>query len=107
MKKIIDDCYLPNDMFIKGYIRCAYSIVAPKYVLAEDMHFHDPRYKEAPASTKHKIITDRSGILCKFLKRVLKIRVGSRQDCEAHFEIDSGKCPAIQSTGCNACPRAV
>jgi len=103
MNKVKINCHLPNDIYVKGYIKGANSTKAPRYILAEDMDFYDPRYKQAESRTKNKIIASRSGKLCEFLERTLHIRVGSLDDCNNYFSTSTGPCPTAVSANCFSC----
>lgn len=104
MNKIITDCCLPKDIFVKGYIKAAHSTKYPRYILAEDMDLHDPRYKKEETKTKKRIIDERTGKLCVFLEDRVNIRVGSRKDCERYFAITNGPCTVNPCSEVSYCP---
>lgn len=58
------------------YINLANSI-PKRYIISEDMDFYDPKSKNVCQKTKTKIINDRAGKLCKYLKKEFKIIVAN------------------------------
>lgn len=58
------------------YIKVA-NVTAFKYILSEDIHFYDPKKKQANHITKEKIKNRRNGRLQKYLAKELKITVAS------------------------------
>jgi len=58
------------------YINLANSIPR-RYIISEDMDFYDPKSKNVCQKTKTKIINNRAGKLCKYLKKEFKIIVAN------------------------------
>lgn len=81
------DYKIPKDCFIRAYLDCADNIIAPRYIISEDLYFYDPCSGSMTVATQTKIKITRSGVLCKHLERHLRIRIGSCDDCSKYFEI--------------------
>ena len=62
------------------YIKCANS-TSTKYILTEDIDFYDPKKKRTNPTERKKVMNQRKGVLCKYLKHVHKITVGMLQHC--------------------------
>lgn len=92
IKRIHHDYRLPKNPFVLRYIMCANVTREPKYILANDMDFHQPTAKRQATVTQNHIRTSRKGALCRFLEKELCIRVGTADDCKTHFSIDHGIC---------------
>jgi len=92
VKKKIRDDYGLSDPTVMEYIKCAYATNEPRYILAEDMYFYDPRERRAASATQIEIKESRQGRLCKYLEEQLHIRVGTPADCKSHFSIDQSPC---------------
>jgi len=105
-RKIRND-YGLSDPFVLGCIKCAHSTSEPRYILAEDIYFHDPKAKDFPTTVQIKIKESRNGCLCRYLEDQLGIQVGARADCKSHFSIDQGPCPNKNKIriGQNQCPK--
>jgi len=103
-RRIHRDYGLPKDPFVIGYIECANSTSEPRYIFAEDMYFHDPKAKGLPTKTQVTIRETRSGTLCRYLERQLRIRVGTATDVNSHFSIGQGPCPNRRTISQSQCP---
>jgi hypothetical protein len=105
LKKIRDKYGLPKDPFVIGYMECACATSEPRYILAEEMDFHDPKAKSLPTKTQLKIRESRSGRLCRYLEKQLGIRVGTPTDAESHFAIGQGPCANRATVSQTHCPK--
>jgi hypothetical protein len=94
----------PNDPFVRSAIECANSTISPRYILAEDMDFHDPKAKRLPTPTQVEIKERGIGRLRLYLRDNLKILVGTLSNCRAHFSIDNGACPNKPTDCSKQCP---
>lgn len=83
---------LPSDPFIRAYIDCAYNTSEPRYILAEDIFFYEPKAKRSTTRTQEIIKLKRSGTLCRHLQKELSIRVETPTDCESHFSTNIPAC---------------
>jgi len=104
-RKIHNDFGLPRNTLVRRYIECANGTNDPRYILAEEMDLHAPQAKRLPTRTQVQIREMRSGILCRYLERALRIRVGSLSDCIVYFSTDSGNCASSTSSNGKSCPR--
>ncbi|MFW9879664.1 MAG: hypothetical protein ACFFG0_41850 [Candidatus Thorarchaeota archaeon] len=52
-----------------------------RYILTTDIDLFDPKKKKASSKEKKRIKKERSGSLCKYLKKKLNIRVGLPEHC--------------------------
>jgi len=105
IKKIHNEYGLPRDPFVIACISCAHATNSPRYILAEDMDFHDPKSKRLETRTQNKIRENRNGRLCRYLEKELNIRVGTKSDARSHFSIDIGACPNNVINSRNICPK--
>jgi len=53
-----------------------------KYILTNDIHFFEPKLKNASQNAKKRAKNQRKGNLCKFLKNDLGIIVGLPNHCK-------------------------
>jgi len=90
-KKISQNHKLPKDCFIKAYLDCVNSTSDPRYILADDMYFYDPPAKRLQSEKQIKIREDRTGMLCRYFEKNLKIRVGTPSYCKNVF-VAKGTC---------------
>jgi hypothetical protein len=96
---------LPKDPYLTAYLECAYATNEPRYILAEDMDFHDPKARNQATKTQIMIRESRTGALCQYLETQLKIRVGTTQDCRLHFSSFQGSCPSRGNTNRVQCSK--
>jgi len=62
------------------YISCAYN-TDRRYILTEDIHFFDPKMKQADQKAKNRVKDQRMGALCRYLKKEYSITVGTPEHC--------------------------
>lgn len=105
LKKIRNEYGLPKNPFVIGYIECACATSEPRYILAKEMDFHDPKAKSLPTKTQLQIQESRSGRLCRYLERKLRVRVGTPTDAESHFVVNHGPCSNKATTSQSHCPK--
>lgn len=74
-RRLPNDCGFPNDRFEMTYIEVA-NVTAQRYIVSEDIHFFEPRLKEAPECAKSAAKARRQGRVCRYLRR-LGITVGT------------------------------
>jgi hypothetical protein len=65
----------PNDRFELTYVAVAY-VSRCRYIVTEDIHFFDPALKAAGEETKSKAKNNRTGCVCKYLRK-LNVTVGT------------------------------
>lgn len=58
-----------------------------RYILSEDIHFYDPKAKEASIQHKKRVKDFRQGALCRYLRRELGITVGALCHCKDDLPI--------------------
>lgn len=63
------------------YIGCASNTVQ-KYLISDDFHHYDPK---CPARNREAMKRDRTGALCRYLRRELGITVGRFEHCRCDF----------------------
>lgn len=86
VKRRIHNHYgLPRTGYDIEYIKCA-NVTELKYILTCDIHFFDPKEKQASHARKHRIKAQRIGRLCRYLKRELSIVVGMPDHCEEDLD---------------------
>ena len=107
LKKIHKDYGLPRNPFVIRYIECACSTNAPRYILAKDLDFYDPKGKSLPTKTQIEIQERRSAPLCRYLEKELRVRVGTPTDAESHFGIYDGSCTSKATTSQSHCPKVL
>ena len=97
---------MPRDCFIRYTIECANSTSEPRYILAEDIFYYDPRAKKNMNSNKKResikktIIEERGGALCQYIEDEFKIVIETPSHCKEYFEMEKGSCPVkIQDNG--------
>lgn len=97
---------LPNNPAIRAYLECVNATQQPRYILAEDMDYHDPKAKALPTKTQNSIRQARTGALCSYLHKHLQIRIGASADCSQHFTTGSGPCISKSDTmaACHCLP---
>jgi hypothetical protein len=74
-KKLRIDLGFPDDRFEQTYIGVA-NVTTIRYIVTEDMHFFEPKHKDADEQTKRRSRDERQGSVCRFLRRHMNIRVG-------------------------------
>ena len=81
IKKKIKEFGLTKEPFVEHYIDCANTTTKPRYILAEDIPFYDPKAAKAGAEKKQEIKNNKSGELPKFLEKNLNITVSNVVSC--------------------------
>lgn len=85
MKKIHNKYGLPKKGCDGELIKAA-NVTMLKYILTNDMDLFDPKKKKAMRKEKERIMRNRNGNLCKYLKKNLGIIVGSPEHCNNDLE---------------------
>ena len=79
-KKLRTDYGLPRGSPDIHLISCA-NVTEVRYIISEDMDLFDPKMKRAKSKTRTRIKQKRTGNLCRYLHKQLKIRVGLLHHC--------------------------
>ena len=98
---------IPKDPFVRAVIECADATSEPRYILADDMLFHEPAAKAASTANQQEIRGKRIGSLCQHLEHELSIVVGTPDHCSDYFEVNQGGCPTMTNGHSTACPRCI
>jgi len=102
-KKLRSEYKLPKDMFVVGYLECAFSTLAPRYILSEDMYLHEPQARSLDTGTQTGIRESRRGKVCKYLEDELGILVGTVSHCREHFPLYQTSCSQKALDGKASC----
>jgi hypothetical protein len=102
-RKLRSEYKLPKDMFVLGYLECAFSTTAPRYILSEDMYLHEPQARSLDTGTQADIREARRGKVCKYLEDELGITVGTVTHCRGHFPVQQSSCPQKTTDGRPSC----
>ncbi len=73
---------IPTDPFVRAAIECANTTVIPRYIIAEDLYFYDPKAKRLDNTNQRKIIEKRNGCVCKYLEKYMQITVSTPEYCK-------------------------
>jgi hypothetical protein len=68
-------------------IKTAVAVDSPRYLLAEYFSYHDPK-----ARGDNITVSKRTGPICVYLEKSMKVRVGDREDCKSYFNMGQGNC---------------
>ena len=75
-KKLRVDYGFPSDQFEETYIGVA-NATATRYIMTGDMHFFEPKHRDADEKAKSRSRDTREGAVCRYLLNQMKIRVGT------------------------------
>lgn len=85
-RKTICNKYGCSDNRDIEYIKIA-NVTDTKYIVSNDIHLYEPSAKRFDSKAQERIKLSRSGNLCKYLKKELKIRVGLLQHCSSDLSL--------------------
>lgn len=80
-KRITQSYGLPKKCCDLETIRIANTTQSPRYIMSRDIHLYDPKEKNASPDRRKKVMIERSGRLCMYLRSELKITVGMSNHC--------------------------
>jgi hypothetical protein len=75
-KKLRIDCGFPEGQFEGAYIAVA-NVTQTRYIVTVDMHFFEPKHKDADENAKRRSRDERKGSVCRYLMEQMHIRVGT------------------------------
>jgi len=90
---------LPPDSFNKHYLECANGTNRPRYIIADELDFHDPTAKAFTSKVKKSILHNETGAFARYLRKEARITVRSQANSFAYF-CSNPVCPSKCDVHC-------
>ena len=101
-KKMRNDFGLTNQPFVVHYIDCANTTRKPKYIMAEDISFYDPKVEDEGHERKKEMKNRKTGRLQRYINDELKIKIRNIELCIKDVQSEDEDCSKkLSSSDCS------